>query len=742
MSSERCSETGLPLGDDRPAVETPHFPARYQAVIWRNRGLVTNARLATVLRTSEANIEEAARELGLGPAATPEMEQRWLRRGYVTLIRQNWHLLSYAQLLQLIGKTAEELAVTLREDDFLWHKLGDFKPRLEAVEWKPLSAEQRERTAAMRARLDERVKDGIAPSVDPPFAFLDRYGQAATQPVSKRGADPFKLKILYSYSAVYGDPLLDPEVDPYPDGLLADLAANGINGVWLQGILYTLVPWAGSYGDGGARERRIRNLNALIARAARHGIGIYLYLNEPRSMPPDFFAEHPEWRGEQRGQDAEHAVCTSAAGMLDALRDGVSDLFRKAPDLAGVFTITMSENLTHCRSKPTGPAFPLCARCADRTPAELAAGVNNAISDGVRAVNDRAAVIAWNWSWGPDWSSAVAQQLRPGVSVMCTSEAWLQTEAQGIRGRIADYTMSKVGPGFLADETWQQARARGLERVAKIQMNNTWECSAVPYLPVPFLVKDHLRNLEARGIEGLMVGWTLGGYPGGNLALTSMEPKELARIRFGPLAPRVIEAWKLFGDAFAFFPLHGVAMLYRGPQNVGPMNPLFAEPSGQSATMVGFPYDDITRWRGCLFPPEVFEEEFRRLSEGWAAGLDVLREAEPDVTDEIRAAWDDLVNVAEAAYTHFRSTYLQILFIRLRDETRTPETLRRMVDVLDEEIELALRLRTVVRRDSRIGFEASNHYYYTEWSLLEKVINCLQLKQELGGEQHSMSNKE
>jgi hypothetical protein len=44
--------------------------------------------------------------------------------------------------------------------------------------------------------------------------------------------------------------------------------------------------------------------------------------------------------------------------------------------------------------------------------------------------------------------------------------------------------------------------------------------------------------------------------------------------------------------------------------------------------------------------------------------------------------------------------------------------------VLDEEIELARRLHAVVLRDSRIGFEASNHYYYTANDLKEKILNC------------------
>ena len=49
-----------------------------------------------------------------------------------------------------------------------------------------------------------------------------------------------------------------------------------------------------------------------------------------------------------------------------------------------------------------------------------------------------------------------------------------------------------------------------------------------------------------------------------------------------------------------------------------------------------------------------------------------------------------------------------------------------------EEIELALKLHAIVRRDSRIGFEASNHYYYSLNDLREKVVSCVKILRELG----------
>jgi hypothetical protein len=41
-----------------------------------------------------------------------------------------------------------------------------------------------------------------------------------------------------------------------------------------------------------------------------------------------------------------------------------------------------------------------------------------------------------------------------------------------------------------------------------------------------------------------------------------------------------------------------------------------------------------------------------------------------------------------------------------------------------DEIECATRLLVVLRSDSRIGYEPSNHYYYRPVDLMEKVVNC------------------
>ena len=448
--------------------------------------------------------------------------------------------------------------------------------------------------------------------------------------------------------------------------------------------------------------------------------GAVLVPRRGEPMPPAFFRDHSDWQGAATADGLSATLCTSKPEVRAALRDGLSELFRRVPELGGIFTITMYENLTNCCSRPQDLAAP-CPVCASRGPAEIAAEVNRTIAEGVHRVKPEADVIAWTWDWSPEWDERAIELLPSDVKVMCVSETAVPTDARGIKGEVEDYSISKVGPGPIALRLWKKAQQCGLEAVAKVQLNNTWELSAVPYIPVPGLVEQHLRHLGQAGVKNLMLNWTLGGYPGGNFELLKMPKEQLAAEKYGPAAAPILQAWACFDRAFTAFPQHRCAQLYTAPQNFGPMCLLFAHPTGYAATMVGFPYDDLDSWCGNHFPPDVLETQFQLLSEGWAAGLEQLRTAEKLVPPEGQAAFVELQNVAEAAYCHFRSACLQIRFVRERETGDTTA-------ILNEEIELAQRLYRVMRRDSRIGFEASNHYYYTANDLKEKVLNCVSLR--------------
>src|SRR5262249_19237658 len=146
--------------------------------------------------------------------------------------------------------------------------------------------------------------------------------------------------------------LLDPQSDPYPDAYLKRLSAAGVDGVWLQAVLYKLALFPGdarlsAHYEGGRQKPRKHT-----APASRDGIGMYLDSNEPRAMPLKFYQDHPGWKGPVEGDYA--ALCTSVPEVQRYLTDSVASICRAVPDLAGLFTITASENLSNCWSHHHG----------------------------------------------------------------------------------------------------------------------------------------------------------------------------------------------------------------------------------------------------------------------------------------------------------------------------------------------------------------------------------------------------
>ena len=115
--------------------------------------------------------------------------------------------------------------------------------------------------------------------------------------------------------------------------------------------------------------------------------------------------------------------------------------------------------------------------------------VISAIESGVHRPAPHAKVIAWDWGWGWAWKNnqearAAIARLPESVWLMSISEWSLPIERGGVKSEVGEYSISAVGPGPRATQHWSDAKSRGLKTVAKVQLNNTWELSSVPYLPL------------------------------------------------------------------------------------------------------------------------------------------------------------------------------------------------------------------------------------------------------------------
>ena len=709
----------LPAGSAPPALGVPHFGGRLQAFVWRNWQLVPVRRMAETVGARESDVRVMGQSLGLGEP--PTISRAVERRSFITVIRRNWHLLPYDQLLTLLGWRADQLEFALREDDFLFVKLGSLKPQCAPLKWSVPNPDEAARAAEIAAVVREEFGDAPLMGADPLFSFVERLSAppAGQQPAGDADAgEPGIPRFCYSYFALYGDALLDPSLDPYPDGYLARLAGSGVNGVWLQGLLANLSPFPWDERVSSRFEERREQLRHLVARAARHGVKVYIYLNEPRARPLAFFERYPHLKGVVEGDHA--ALCTSTAEVRQWLGAAVESLCRAVPGLGGFFTITASENFTNCWSHFHGA---VCPRCGGRGAAEVIAEIHEVLHEGIRSAGRKQTLVAWDWGWADAWAEQVVEQLPDGVALMSVSEWDVPIERGGVRSRVGEYSLSALGPGPRARKHWAAAGRRGLSILAKVQVGNTWELAAVPYIPAVEQAWAHGRNLRAEKVSGLMLGWTLGGHPSPNLeaavaGLAGADLEEVARRRHGTeFVEWVVKAWRGYSRAFREFPFH-VGSVYHAPWQMGPANLLWAEPTGYAGTMVGLPYDDVARWRS-IYPVEVWCAQLERVAEGFDTTSAELRTA---VGPNPAQSLVEELSFAEACAIHWRSAAVQARWIGLRDSPgRDPS---RSQELLHAEIALARRLHRLQSSDSRIGFEASNHYFYVPLDLVEKVVNC------------------
>jgi len=232
-------------------------------------------------------------------------------------------------------------------------------------------------------------------------------------------------------------------------------------------------------------------------------------------------------------------------------------------------------------------------------------------------------------------------------------------------------------------------------------------------------VARHVTNLKEAGVRHLQLSWTLGGAPSPNLKLAGylMDGGEsvesfLCQWLGDDLGRAANEGQKKLSEAFSQFPFN-IGTLYVSPQNYGPMAPFFLKETGWRATMIGFPYDNVDGWRS-IYPREVFRNQLRLLTGGWREGVGLLMKRAGE-----NAEYDELCLMARAALSHFESTYHLTAFVMARDAGDREEMLR-LVRAERENVKRAIELR---RQDSRIGYEASNHYYYSMNDLAEKLVN-------------------
>jgi len=231
--------------------------------------------------------------MGLG--SPPRLPADMQRRSYLTVIRRNWHLLPYDQLCNWLDWSAEQMAFTLREDDFFYIKLGSLKPECAPLRWEAPDAGRGSGGARRRSGAGQFCRSGArGGNRSLPLSSVVRPSSKASR-VPRRPqvcAMLFVLRALRRSAPGCGRRFLS-------GGYLARLADAGVNGVWLHGLLHKLAPSLAARTEpalGGASWKSGR----LVERARRQGLKVFLYLNEPRPCPA-FSSIAPAAQGSGRG---------------------------------------------------------------------------------------------------------------------------------------------------------------------------------------------------------------------------------------------------------------------------------------------------------------------------------------------------------------------------------------------------------------------------------------------------------
>ncbi len=567
-----------------------------------------------------------------------------------------------------------------------------------------------------------------------------------------------------------GDEIL-AAADLHTDAVIRPIAADGFNGIWLRGRLRELARTAlfPELGDAKAGAR-CASLQTLIARAKKHGLGLYLYFNEPLALAANhpFWKTHPELAGQPHrnfcGEDVI-SLCTSTPLVQRWFTEAVEGLLEALPGLGGVILITASEYHSHCWSHQARRGLddgfveaavrPLdCPHCREREPAELVADIVTVWSRAAQRQTHPPRVIAWNWSWSiwyEDPQREVIERLPEGVTVMADWERGGKRPWQGRELLVDEYSLSYAGPSERFLGSARAARERGFPVMAKLQLGTTHELATVPNLPLLGFLHGKFAGMLEHGVSGFMGCWNFGcGHTLNTQAVRRFveHPEKdpqvfltgLASSYFGDVEMgRLLRAWQLFGEAFAAYPF-SIRMLYFSPMNEAPAVPLTLryEDRPLEGTWVEHTIGD--RLEDCLasFTLEEVITSFETMRDRWSEGLvdytAVLGTAFP-VGEDLQRHREEELSTARMILCHLQAVANIFRFHRWRRETMKRHGLippcdlppdREALGMIRAQRDIARRALDLVLKDERLGWHQECQIRFCSEKTLQTAIQNME----------------
>lgn len=548
----------------------------------------------------------------------------------------------------------------------------------------------------------------------------------------------------------------------YDDNLLLRLAMHGFNGIWIRGALRKFARCEVFPEFGADAERILSELQRLCRRAARFGIRVFLYLNEPMGLDEDdpFWQRHPQVKGPLCHLKPVNYLCSSTQEVKDYLRQSCEYVFTHVPELAGVLLITASEYPSHCycHTKRPGSAEQLeemieegqlCPRCAERTPQEVVGEIITLIRDGVKAAKPQAGVIAWNWSWNmyePDPQRGVLEQLPDDVIVMGDFERGQPTSALDFEYTNDEYSIKVIGPSPRFTGVADFQRERDLPVYAKVQIGTTHENPDVPYLPALQKIARKWQALVESGCTGMMTCWNFGNMPSlatevaGEMTWDPQPQVEEALNRvaarhFGPeAAGKMVAGWEKLCQAQDDFPT-SIPVMYYGPVSRGPAFHLVFDQIDRKFPRSWMLDTDVEGDRLDWVQPfgaQKVLECYRAVAEQWAEGLELMEPALEEAQGWPREQLAREISVARFCLSQLVSAANVTGFLLARNAfyaSDDPRERRRLLDRMDlicrDELENASSAIPLCEADSRLGWHGEAYGYLINRELIERKLEGL-----------------
>jgi hypothetical protein len=347
-------------------------------------------------------------------------------------------------------------------------------------------------------------------------------------------------------------------------------------------------------------RRHMDVLAEASARAARYGVGFcYVPIGPKLRADHPLFARLPEVRGTGRatpsGERNVHNLCTRNPLVRQFYRETFGDLFKRAPQLAGVVLIVANESMYHCRMNwgSDGMRDP-CPVCSAVTTEEIAAGIAGDVRDGLDDAGSDGYVAAWPYTVDAGWRDPsrreLVRRLPQRTSLFLAIEKDQAYAKQGYTKNIWDYSIDFTGPSDIMRDLAVEAKQVGRELMVKTETGIGLEVFQFPYVPAMRHLADKWQKVRQLGPEGVHQSWLFFGMFGSRaeeLGLwAAYRPdmpaeeflRKMAGRDFGPAAAdEVIRAWDEMCHAVRRLPVMMLSNYYVGPNFLGPCHPLIAD---------------------------------------------------------------------------------------------------------------------------------------------------------------------